>query len=74
MSDSLPKHYRVLDLDGLQELEEARQELSFIVALLRGGGEMDLDENEYMGLFLALCRIKTRLNTVLESVDGNPAA
>lgn len=73
MSDILPKHYRVIDLYGVQELEEARQELSFIVALMRRGGEMDLDENEYMGLFLALCRIMTRLNTALAAVE-HPAA
>ena len=71
----LPRPPMILSLEAYQELDEARQELSFIVALLRNGDDMDaLSHDEYMGAFLALGRIRTRLNLALATVEDEPTA
>lgn len=71
---SEPRPFRTLSAQAHQELDEARKELAFIVAMMRCGDDMQMDHHEYMGAFFALGRIRDRLNAALATVEDEPPA
>ena len=71
---SEPRPFRTLSAQAHQELDEARKELAFVVAMIRGAGETDLDEDAHMGFYLALSRINDRLFAVMATLEPPPTA
>ena len=74
MSETPKRDPMTLTLTAYQELDEARAELRMFVSLIRGAGEVDLDERDVFGLYLTMDRIAERMDRALETVEFPAAA
>ena len=74
MSETPKRDPMTLTPAAYQELDEARAELRMFVSLIRGAGEVDLDERDVFGLYLTMDRIAERMDRALETVEFPAAA